>query len=73
MLCTFRALSDRMAPPNDARCQSVMQDVNGSRKHEKLLINKMEFSCDTRSTDLKFLLSYATRDFIVMPLVPIQR
>jgi len=43
MVRTSGALLDR-SPPNDARCQSVMQDVNDSMKKKKLHLNKIEFS-----------------------------
>jgi hypothetical protein len=71
MVYTFHALSDVRALPNDERCQSVMQDVNDSGKHEKVLVNKMEFSYDIRSADQKIspllrnsgFYCYATRPY----------
>lgn len=51
MVSTSDAQLDRRSPPNDARYQSVMQDVNDSRKRDKLLHNKIEFSYDIISVD----------------------
>jgi hypothetical protein len=48
---TSGALLDRRSPPNDTRCQSVVQDINDSRKQKKLLLNKIEFSYDIFSAD----------------------
>ena len=40
MVSTSDALLDRRSPPNDARYQSVMQDVNYCRKQDKLSVKK---------------------------------